>query len=165
MNDLVGAAHHLSTLKDRSDGKLALAKALVWLQVGDTEAAMRCVRVGADADRTDKIVAALCDMASAAYGPALAKWTELSETMEDEMMAVNAAICHLYLGRIGEGRDMLEKMVGEGYKSHTLLFNLSTMYELCTDHSKDVKLKLADKLADLDEGPLGWEKTSADLKL
>ena len=60
---------------------------------------------------------------------------------------------------------MLEKLIGQGYKSPALLFNLTTMYELCSDHAKDLKLALAERLAGLDEGPLGWERTNVDLKL
>lgn len=56
-------------------------------------------------------------------------------------------------------------MVADGHTSHTLLFNLSTMYELCSDRHRDLKLKLAEKVAGLAEGPAGWEKTNADFKL
>ena len=105
MDDLVGAAHHLATLRDRGDGKTALAKALVWLQVGDTEAALRCVEGSSGC--AAKIVSALCDMANAAYGSALEKWKALGETMDDEMVAVNTAVCLLYLGLIGEVRFLL----------------------------------------------------------
>ncbi len=60
MDDLPGAAHHLATLKERPDGKLAMSKALLWLHLGDVEAARRCVKPGED---SAKIVDALCDMA------------------------------------------------------------------------------------------------------
>lgn len=52
-----------------------------------------------------------------------------------------------------------------GRSSHTLLFNLSTMYELCSDRSKDMKLGLAQKIADATETASGWEKSNADFKL
>ncbi len=56
-------------------------------------------------------------------------------------------------------------MVGDGYASHTLLFNLATMYELCTDRSKTLKQRLAQRVADLEPSAQGWEKTNADFKL
>lgn len=55
--------------------------------------------------------------------------------------------------------------MAKGYSSHTLLFNLTTMYELCTDRSKNLKMRLAEKVAELDTTPQGWEKTNADFKL
>ena len=52
-----------------------------------------------------------------------------------------------------------------GQSSHTLLFNLSTIYELCTDKNRNLKVKLAEKVAGMDESFFGWEKTNADFKL
>jgi trafficking protein particle complex subunit 12 len=49
--------------------------------------------------------------------------------------------------------------------SHTLLFNLSTMYELCTDRAKSFKQRLAERVADMPATTQGWEKTNADFKL
>lgn len=60
---------------------------------------------------------------------------------------------------------MLEKLVDSGLSSHTLLFNLCTMYELCTEKNKNLKVKLTERVAGLQESPLGWEKTNADFKL
>lgn len=56
-------------------------------------------------------------------------------------------------------------MVGDGYSSHTLLFNLSTTYELCTERNRNLKLRLVEKVADQDETVKGWEKSNADFKL
>lgn len=53
----------------------------------------------------------------------------------------------------------------EGQTSHTLLFNLSTMYELCTDRAKQLKMSLAEQVADIGPTVHGWEKTNADFKL
>ena len=162
MDDLSGAAHHLATLKDRQDGKLGMAKALLWLHLGDVEAARRSVKAD---ENGIQVVAALCDMAEGSYGSALARWQELKETSSDEMVGVNMAVCLLYVGRLHEGKALLETLVDAGYSSHTLLFNLTTMYELCTDRSKALKLGLAEKVASMDESPRGWEKLNADFKL
>lgn len=56
-------------------------------------------------------------------------------------------------------------MVDRGYTSHTLLFNLTTMYELCTDRSRSLKAKLAEKVAGMEVTTKGWEKSNADFKL
>lgn len=100
MDDLAGAANHLASLRDRGDGKLAMAKALLWLHLGDTHAARQCVKEG---EAGDKIVAALCDMADGDYELALATWKALKGDIDDdEMIVVNLAVCLLYTGRMQE---------------------------------------------------------------
>lgn len=165
MDDLPGAAHQLRNLRSRGDARLELSRALLWLQLGDADSARQCARHCADdADTTEKIILALCDMAESAYEESLNKWQAL-RALDDEMVSVNAAICLLYLGRIVEGRDILESLVDKGYSSHTLLFNLSTMYELCTEKNKTLKVKLTERVAAMEESPTGWERTNADFKL
>lgn len=60
---------------------------------------------------------------------------------------------------------MLEGLVESGFSSHTLLFNLCTIYELCTDRSKALKANLAAKVAGMAASAKGWEKSNADFKL
>ncbi len=162
MDDPAGAAAHLGTLRDRGDGKLAMAKALLWLHIGDVEAARSCVQSG---EIKQKTVGALCDMADGKYGAALATWRELKEEVDDEMVGVNLAVCLLYMGTLEEGRAVLESLVASGYSSHTLLFNLTTVYELCTERSRQLKLELAQRVADMEPTARGWEKRNADFKL
>ncbi|KAK3935937.1 trafficking protein particle complex subunit-like protein [Diplogelasinospora grovesii] len=170
MDDLPGAAAHLSSLKDRStaangSSSLNMAKALLWLHLGDVDAARQSLHDSAG-EVTQKVVSALCDMADGDYPAALTKWGDLrEETPEDEMVGVNMAVCLFYVGRMQEGKQILENMVDAGQSSHTLLFNLTTMYELCTERSRTLKLQLAEKVADMKETPSGWEKANADFKL
>lgn len=39
------------------------------------------------------------------------------------------------------------------------------MYELCTERAKNLKIRLTERVAAMDESPRGWEKTNADFKL
>ncbi|RSL69748.1 hypothetical protein CEP54_002189 [Fusarium duplospermum] len=166
LEDLTGAAHHLSTLRDRGDGRMTLSKALLWLHLGDADSARACARqVSASDENAEKLITALCDMADAEYENALENWRELKETMDDEMVGVNTAVCLLYLGRIQEGKEILEELVDSGLSSHTLLFNLSTMYELCTEKHRNLKLKLTERVAAMEVSSAGWEKTNSDFKL
>ncbi|KAJ3464598.1 hypothetical protein FSOLCH5_008900 [Fusarium solani] len=166
LEDLTGAAHHLSTLRDRGDGRMTLSKALLWLHLGDADSARACARqVSASDENAEKLITALCDMADGEYESALENWKELKETMDDEMVGVNTAVCLLYLGRIQEGREILEELVESGLSSHTLLFNLSTMYELCTEKHRNLKLKLTERVAAMEVSSAGWEKTNSDFKL
>lgn len=183
MEDLDGAAHHLSTLGSSSDPQLEFTKALLWLRVGDLDAAQRCVSGDVD---NDAVISALSRMADGEYSDAVAQWTRLCERDSgNEMFAQNLAVCLLYSGRMQEvivfscltrfdillltilqGRDVLEKLVDNGKSFHALTFNLSTIYELCADRSQNLKLKLAEQVASLPhDGGLGWEKTNLDFKL
>lgn len=60
---------------------------------------------------------------------------------------------------------MLEAMVDSGFASHTLLFNLTTMYELCTDKARPLKQRLVERVAEMEPNLNGWEKTNANFKL
>ncbi|KOS21822.1 hypothetical protein ESCO_002034 [Escovopsis weberi] len=103
MDDLCCAAHHLKSLRDRGDGKLAFARALLFLQIGDVDSARTCAeQCSGDAARTEAIILALCDMADSDFEAALEKWLALEDCAEDEMVKVNAAVCLLFLGRIQE---------------------------------------------------------------
>ena len=73
--------------------------------------------------------------------------------------------CLIMIANSKQGRALLESLVDSGRSSHTLLFNLTTMYELCTDRSRALKLKLSEKVAAMEERVDGWEKTNADFKL
>ncbi|KAH7131526.1 hypothetical protein B0J13DRAFT_562766 [Dactylonectria estremocensis] len=166
MEDLTGAAHHLSTLRDRGNGKMSLAKALLWLHLGNSESARECAQhSAANSQDAEAIILALCDMADSDYNSALQRWKDLKETTDDEMVGVNMGVCLLYLGKIHEGREVLEGLVNSGLSSHTLLFNLSTMYELCTEKNRSLKIKLTERAAGMETSAAGWEKTNADFKL
>ncbi|CAK7232892.1 hypothetical protein SEUCBS140593_008415 [Sporothrix eucalyptigena] len=189
MDDLAGAAAHLTNMGGETppstptlvSRRIALAKALLWLQLGDVDEARATMgptvegntplsSVGpgrGSADIASRVVAALCDMADGEYRTALPTWRELHEDApDDEMVGVNLAVCLLYVGEMEEGRSILEGLVDAGYSSHTLLFNLSTMYELCTDRAKARKLALAQRVADQEPAAgASWEKTNADFKL
>lgn len=54
----------------------------------------------------------------------------------------------------------------EGNAFHALTFNLCTIYELCTDKSRALKVGLAEQIAALsDSEGTGWEKSVVDFKL
>lgn len=114
MDDLGGAADHLISLNGQAqDAKLAMSKALLWLHLGDVDAAKHCVQDGKAGDLGEKVISALADMADGKYEPALEKWRSLKSEIdkagaEDEMVGVNLAVCLLYLGRMEEvGRPTL----------------------------------------------------------
>ncbi|KAK4125736.1 hypothetical protein N657DRAFT_688424 [Parathielavia appendiculata] len=173
MDDLTGAVEHLETLrKEKEEGSVGagmgrIRMALLYLHLGDVSAARGCVGAGDGVEDgvQERVVTALCDMADGDFEAALGKWAELKEKVDDEMVGVNMAVCLLYVGRMQEGRALLEQLVDSGRSSHTLLFNLTTMYELCTDRSRALKVKLSERVAARENRDDGWEKSNADFKL
>ncbi|KAF4122337.1 3-oxoacyl-[acyl-carrier protein] reductase [Geosmithia morbida] len=166
MDDVSGAASHLANLRDKGDGTLSLSKALLWIHLGDVDRARSLCASAGGGSIPDRVISALCDMADASYEAAAETWQGLRKDVpDDEMVGINAAVCLLYLGKIQEGRDILEELVESGASSHTLLFNLSTMYELCTERNRGLKMRLAEQVSRMDESSRGWEKTTSDFKL
>jgi Flp pilus assembly protein TadD len=164
MGDVNGAVRHLSTLQ-RGDGSLDLMKGLLWLQIGDVAAARKSVASSANTD-TGSVVEALSCMADGNFEEAVDIWEGLCERDSgNEMYAQNLAVSLLYTGHMDEARKVLESLVESGKSFQGLTFNLSTIYELCTDKSKLLKSQLAEKVAALPENGDGWEKVNADFKL
>ncbi|KAH8146474.1 uncharacterized protein LAJ45_09420 [Morchella importuna] len=61
----------------------------------------------------------------------------------------NEAVCLLYTGRLEEARAVLEGLVDEGKVAAGGVFNLATVYELCSDASRGLKMGLAERVAGL----------------
>ena len=64
-----------------------------------------------------------------------------------------------------QARKLLEGLVDKGNSFHALTFNLSTIYELCTEKSRSLKTGLAEKIAAQPEKGTGWERMNMDFKL
>lgn len=158
--------------------RLKTMEALAWIKVGDIDAAKRCVATSpspapptnADAPAPADPLNALVAMAEADYPTALAVWDTLAASNPtDPMIAQNRAVCLLYVGRISDARMVLEDLIDHGensaYAFHALTFNLSTIFELCTERSRERKLELVDKVSALEPSEMGWERQAADFKL
>lgn len=170
MDDLEGAARFLSTLSPSSDSAslssaLESQKALLYLCLGDVEAARSCISVRKEENEA-KVILALAHMADSDFTSAVTIWNNLissPESTELPMYRQNLGVCLLYLGRMSEAREILEALVEENSSFHALTFNLSTIYELCTERSRALKIGLAEKIAALPER--GGEKANGDFKL
>ncbi|OJD32442.1 tetratricopeptide repeat protein 15 [Diplodia corticola] len=160
--------------------RLKSMEALTWIKVGDIDAAKRCVAASpspaphtpsaGDAPPPADPLNALVAMAEADYPTALTIWDMLAaESPDDPMVTQNRAVCLLYVGRIADARALLEDLIDHGenssYAFHALTFNLSTIYELCTERSRERKLELVDKVSALEPSAMGWERQAGDFKL
>ncbi|KAH8808118.1 hypothetical protein F5884DRAFT_355863 [Xylogone sp. PMI_703] len=176
MEDLEGATRHLKTLKPREghEAELVTKKALLWMCLGDIEAARQVIGgIRETAKEQHQTMLALAFMAEGRYGAAADVWKVLYDSSDDNtdpgekaMWKQNLAVCLLYTGKMEEARKLLEQLVVEEHSFHALTFNLSTIYELCTERSRAVKIGLAEKVASMDPGSnVGWEKVNGDFKL
>ncbi|KAJ5047218.1 uncharacterized protein L3040_003059 [Drepanopeziza brunnea f. sp. 'multigermtubi'] len=183
MEDLEGAARFLGTLKPETGTRLEIQKALLWLCIGDVEAARKCV-LGKGDGHEQKVILALAHMADSDFAAAVETWRALiaSDAAEDDggekaMWMQNLGVCYLYLGRMDEARTLLESLISgaqdlHAFHFHALTFNLCTIYELCTERSRGLKIALAERVAGMQQqqgdgggSNGGWEKVNGDFKL
>lgn len=178
-DDLDGASRHLKLLGG-SDG-LRMQKALLWLYLGDVGAARSCISRPEDAETTNKqqadVILALAHMGDAEYGSAVSVWEELilssSDKNETALFCQNLAVCQLYLGQLPEARTHLQALVDSGLAWKGITFNLATIYELCTERSRALKIGLVEKVAEHKEERMdggageagGYEGVNGDFKL
>jgi tetratricopeptide (TPR) repeat protein len=119
MEDLEGATRFLSTLNPSSsatpDAKLRLEtqKALLWLCLGDVDAARACVSCAEDRNQSEKqVILALAYMADSDFEDAVRVWEDLISAAEEgpemAMWKQNLGVCYLYLGRMDSVRIFLQ---------------------------------------------------------
>jgi predicted Zn-dependent protease len=104
------------------------------------------------------------------FTKAVEAWRALAEQHPDnELLGQNLSACLLYTGHIAEARSILEGIVRDTPAFPALLFNLSTVYELCTNRAVERKTGLSQFLAQRTPPSTamsgGWERTNADFKL
>ncbi|KAJ4350108.1 uncharacterized protein N0V89_008729 [Didymosphaeria variabile] len=172
MGDLEGAGRHLAGLGATGDeGRdVKLMETLVWLRLGDVTAARRCLADVSEShveDLLDGTLQALIHLADSDYTSAVLAFEALRDKYpSDAMVSQNLAVCLLYMGRIAEAKTLLQELVGESQPFHSLVFNLSTIFELCTERNRDSKMGLASRIATRKaDGSVGWEMSNVDFKL
>ncbi|KAH6678177.1 hypothetical protein B0J14DRAFT_582107 [Halenospora varia] len=188
MEDLEGAAKFLSTLNASQFPQLETQKALLYLCLGDVDAARLSISsasrnssptstMSSSTDKERDVILALAHIADSEYAESVKVWESLLETTPENdpevaMYQQNLAVCYLYLGRMDSAREILEKLTDTSATFHALTFNLSTIYELCTERSRALKIGLAEKVADIlvesrkqGEGERAGEKVNGDFKL
>ncbi|KAI5838627.1 hypothetical protein DFP73DRAFT_580551 [Morchella snyderi] len=168
MGDVGGAARHLAGLRGGGEG-VVVARALLWVRVGNVDAARGCLAEleegegeGGERAAARGVLGALLVMADGRWGEAVEAWRALQgvEGVGEVCRRCNEAVCLLYTGRLEEARGVLEDLVDEGKVAAGGVFNLATVYELCSDASKGLKMRLAERVAGL-----GVEMVGASFKM
>lgn len=167
IGELETAARHLDTLASADSDVINLRKALLNIRMGDLASAQTALDK-VTPSLSKEIHAALLLTAEGDFAESVEAWRALAEKHPgNELLSQNLSACLLYTGRITEARSILERVAGETSAFPVLLFNLSTVYELCTDRAVQRKQDLSQHFAQ--RTPLattgGWERTNAEFKL
>lgn len=167
MGELETATRHLDTLPAMNADEINTRKALLRIRVGDVVAAKQSVAAVADSTRR-AMISALLETADGDVDKATSTWKSLADQHpENQLLAQNLAVSLLYTGRIAEARTILESLVRDSPAFYALLFNLSTVYELCTERALERKGGLMEHLASKPPQAAsgGWERNITDFKL
>ena len=166
MGELETATRHLDTLVGVHGNELAYRKALLRLRVGDVGGARAAVNKIQNATRR-LALDALLDVANGDMSVAVNKWQFQDDNNANAMFSSNLAVGLLYTGRIAQARQLFETMIQTSPVFPGVLFNLGTVYELCTEQAIQRKTDLVNTVAAKQPQPAsgGWEKPSFDFKL
>ncbi|MCJ1391315.1 hypothetical protein MMC18_004178 [Xylographa bjoerkii] len=176
MGDGGAAGRVLRGLKGEGmqDGLWRGRMGLLYLKIGDVKTAREFIAPATTAT-------AIADGPEDSYGALLRPLLSLAEgdsdlavsqltaqrdaTPFDPLVTLNLAVCLIYAGCLVEARPLLEELVDGGHTFQTLLFNLATVYELCSEKARGLKMELAGKVAGREGRAWGWERGEGDFKL
>ena len=167
MGELETATRHLDSLMNVDADELAYRRALMRMTVGDVTGARRSAHELTNEARK-KAFQALLRIADGDFPESLESWQLLmKDDPSHELFAQNAAVSLIYTGHVNAVRDALEDISNKFPLFPGLLFNLATVYELCTDNAKEPKMGVAVKAANKTPGPQsgGWERANFEFKL
>lgn len=167
MGELDTASHHLDSLVDVDQDEVAYRQALLHCRIGDIAKSRRYAGQLKNAD-SKAALDALLKLADGRITDARDAYRSLVEQHPSEpVLAQNLVVCILYTGHIAEARTLLQDVVQQTPACSSILFNLSTIYELCSERANDKKANLmrmtAAKAPSASSG--GWERATFDFKL
>ena len=167
MGELETATRHLDTLVGVKGDELAYRKALLRLRVGDVTSAQ--VSVNKIQNPARKVALdALLDIANDDIAAAVEKWQSHSkDNNNNALFASNLAVGLLYTSKLAQAQRILEDLTQNTPTFPGLLFNVGTIYELCTEQALERKTATVSLVASKQPHPVsgGWEKPNFDFKL
>ncbi|KAL4958288.1 hypothetical protein BDW69DRAFT_99510 [Aspergillus filifer] len=169
MGDLTAAKRSLESLRQRGPVNEAtkLRAMLLELSIGDVDAARKqCEELG---EGGDAIFTPLLSMAEGRYDDAVGEWRALKDkgrAIDDAIVSQNLAVCLLYTGQLSGAREVLESLLHTQHSFPSLVFNLATVYELCSDKAVQLKQGLVEAIAKQPiTGNANLDRLNADFKL
>jgi tetratricopeptide (TPR) repeat protein len=168
MGEIETTDRHLDSLKGICPSEeLQYRKALLRVRLGDSTGAAKSAAKLSDGIRKQSLEA-LLHITKGNYSNAIETWQSLiDEYPNHELFAQNAAVSMLYTGHIRSTREALEDIAERLPMFPALLFNLSTVYELCTERAAERKSNIVQASADRKPQPVsgGWEHANTEFKL
>ncbi|KAJ5916491.1 hypothetical protein N7504_000506 [Penicillium tannophilum] len=170
MGDLDAAKRSLESLQsvDSDTDTTKLRKALLFLRIGDVDSA-QSIFGDSPESKESALLQPLLSMSDGRYNDAVDQWRALQEdkTRTDAaLVAQNLAVCLLYSGKLDEARQLLESQISANHSFSSLVFNLSTVYELCSDNASHLKGQLAATIAGQPvSGQTNMDRPNTDFKL
>ncbi|KAL4885074.1 hypothetical protein BJY04DRAFT_158927 [Aspergillus karnatakaensis] len=169
MGDLNAAKRSLESLRKTEpvNDSIKSRTVLLLLAIGDVDAARQLSGPG---NTEIAIFVPLLSMAEGRYDDAVIEWRSLLESKErklsDAIISQNLAVCLLYTGRLSEARHVLESLVQAQNSFSSLVFNLATVYELCSDKAVQLKQGLVEDIARQPvTGHTNLDRLNVDFKL
>lgn len=175
--DVVAAAGHLETMNTKAStaenrGLIRGRLGLLYLRIGNLAMARRYIvgeeddSPGDGASEYRDILKPLLSIAEGNYSSAAAQLKVSKDIAEPEQALVmtNLAVALLYAGDMNGSKAMLEELLQKDMRFPTLLFNLATIFELCTEKARAFKVQLAEDVSKKHD-PLGYERSLIDFKL
>ncbi|CAD0098357.1 unnamed protein product [Aureobasidium mustum] len=156
---------------------MCIRKTLLLLKIGDTQAAKDCLATCSTTDDNlnlqKQVLEALTHCSSSSLPTAVSSLQSLAKTYpSNPLIKHNLAIAYLYTNNVILASEILEVLVTEDEVLFpTLLFNVSTVYELRTEKARERKLELVDRVEEVGGGGStgmqvgGFEKGLAEFKL
>lgn len=176
IGELETASRHVDSLhataadQDTDSDALHTRKALLQIRLGNLSLAAQTLS-HLPASPTKDLHHALLQTAYGDFATSASTWRSLAtQSPSNELLAQNAATCLLYANRITEAREVLETLARHTAAFPVLLFNLSTVYELCSERAGELKGGLAREFAQRQPGVEavgcgGWERGVGEFKL
>ncbi|RAL15540.1 uncharacterized protein BO97DRAFT_215613 [Aspergillus homomorphus CBS 101889] len=170
MGDLNAAKQALDSLRMSGIDKAFCTsrKTLLLVMIGDLDSARQLCSEGSEAEQG--FFNALLSMAEGQYNTAADEWRSLLEREryrpDEAIIQQNLAVCLLYTGQLNEAREVLESLVQKEHSFPSLVYNLSTVYELCSEKAAKLKNELVETVAKQPvTGVLNLDRPSADFKI
>ncbi|PYH41378.1 uncharacterized protein BP01DRAFT_305912 [Aspergillus saccharolyticus JOP 1030-1] len=144
------------------------SKVLLLVLIGDLDSARRLCSEGTETEQG--FFNALLSMAEGQYSAAADEWRSLLERErqrpDEAVIQQNLAVCLLYTGHLNEAREVLESLIQKQHSFPSLVYNLSTIYELCSEKAGKLKAELVETVARQPaRGDLNLDRPSADFKI
>ncbi|THW81422.1 hypothetical protein D6D15_10619, partial [Aureobasidium pullulans] len=168
MGELETARRHLATLEPEPATteaemlEMCIRKTLLLLKIGDTQAAEECLATSTSSSEpqthTDEnlliqrhVLSAITSLCTSSPTTAVTQLQNLATTYPSNPLILhNLAIANIYSNNVSTASSILESLVSESeIVFPTLLFNLSTVFELRTEKARERKLGLVDTVVEV----------------